>query len=538
MGTGAAIAGVTALGSAVRGATTVAQTASTLSRLERIGRTISATRKILPANLPSTLIEKTLGKQLGTKAYAGTWLATQALEGAVEEGFTEVLNQSLNKYVFGTKLSYDGGMIYTAAWQGALMEPVLGGGLAVATIPISATISYASAGGIRATEALFEVPKNRFKELSTYFDLITKVDLSNLTEGERQVRIGQLARFLVLERSLNDASNNQFGKIEDNQELFSILRGVTSNVTVDNADPNNFGLLTSLGLTMPDIVYKLNNQYTYDIERNALVPNEPRTIMRENLEGEMENIGDTSGLPTIYLSGNPFISVDKDNKIVLSKDGLELALLSQAYLLASRSNDQPNRISNFVSAYVDYKFTQDFKKNNPDASEQQIEEALLKYKTEGVTVNGIVKTYQEAGNSVLQGLDQIYGIVDQIEDAKPVEIDSDIPTEDIDFIRGLTSGSSTAVAPTAEPTIESTVEPTTEPIAKPTAEPITEPAAEAIATPKPEAAITTPVVETITETPKVAPVTKPVESESKVTIESLDSLPPELQALIKNVDCK
>lgn len=234
-GIGAVVSGAaTGINMAKGGLQSVTTTINTATKLRALGQGITNVQKYLPLQLPTTVLERiapTLVKNNLPSGAAGLGALTlgHAITGAVEEGLTDAINQSYELST-GIRVSYNMDQTMLAIGMGAALEPILGGAFKVASIPINITLSGVSRLGSLGTQKAFSftfgVDPSRFKEFGLYMDAVTGKNFNDLSPDEAEERIRIIANRLVIEAALNKATNNAFGKIENNTELLGFIHAI------------------------------------------------------------------------------------------------------------------------------------------------------------------------------------------------------------------------------------------------------------------------------------------------------------------------
>lgn len=216
-----------ALRTAIGGSTRVAS---------EIGRATSNVVRWLPANIPTTLLEKTLSRLPSASNYiqnmkwytrlparGGIWAISQAAEGFVEEGFTDVVNQNY-EIALGLRESFDWEQLYHSSVEGALMEPVLGGIIGGASIPVHLSGRAVSKGVVNRVASIFNLSKSRMQELSLYMDTLNG-RYENLSPIQQQIRLEQVVRGIVLEDTLGSVSEGRLSRAETAIPVLSQIAG-------------------------------------------------------------------------------------------------------------------------------------------------------------------------------------------------------------------------------------------------------------------------------------------------------------------------
>ena len=205
-----------ALRTAIGGSTRVAS---------EIGRATSNTVRWLPANVPTTLLEMGLKRLPNSSKYlegmswyyrlpakGGIWTLGQGAEGFVEEGFTDVVNQNY-EIALGLRESFDWEQLYHSSVEGALMEPVLGGIIGGASIPVHLSSRAVSKGVVNRVASIFNINKSRMQELSLYMDTLNG-RYEDLSPIQQQIRLEQVVRGIILEDTLGSVSEGSLSRAE------------------------------------------------------------------------------------------------------------------------------------------------------------------------------------------------------------------------------------------------------------------------------------------------------------------------------------
>lgn len=269
LGTNLAVAGSLTVGRSTAGLTTTAArvaavragVASNVSFGVKFAKTLGSVVRWLPANAPSTLVEMGLHKIPGFTAKAAEmgivkgalvrspfWFTGQVIEGAVEEGITDVVNQEY-ELALGLRKDYDWSQTWTQTWQGGLMEPLLGGILMGPTFAVGYTGRTVGRAGLNSTTRWFGLDQRRVQEFNFYLSTLNG-EYDNLSPLDQQIRQEQLIRGLVMEEALKPISQGSFTKAETAMAKFanmaSRLKGQLGNV--------NAGNFVNAALTLADIV--------------------------------------------------------------------------------------------------------------------------------------------------------------------------------------------------------------------------------------------------------------------------------------------
>jgi hypothetical protein len=410
--------GTAGLGLAVSGIATAATYLTTADRvaaglkasetainLAKAGQLVTNMRNFLPANIPSTLVHKFLPQAVnkGMLATGGLWLGGQAIEGFLEEGITDAWNQvyELNE---GTRLSYNFGQTWEAAYMGALMEPVLGGALTGITIPVTITTSLVgSTLGDFSTSLFsgtFNIEPTRFKELNLYFDAFMG-KFESLSPEERQIRIGTITASLVTEAALNQSTNNQFGKTEKNMNFIGKLFQVLNDDKV--LDASNVAFITLSGLAV-----RLSKLHS-DINKN---------IKLSEVDGtKVLQIGDVT-IP--YSPELENLINYTDGQFAFTKEGAELMMATMLADSQGNSDTRESNISDIVLFLAKEKLQKELKLANPTLNDEQLEDLVLKtIETEG---DNRYTAIRDGINASFRIISDIYNTSQQAENESKLEM--------------------------------------------------------------------------------------------------------------------
>lgn len=532
-GLGLAVSGIATATTYLTTANRVAaglKASETAINLAKAGKLITNLRNFLPANIPSTLVNKYLPQAVnkGMLSTGGLWITGQAIEGFLEEGITDVWNQvyELNE---GTRLSYNFGQTWEAAYMGALMEPVLGAALTGITIPVTVTTSVVgSTLGDFSTSLFsgtFNIQPTRFKELNLFYDSFMG-KFENLSPEERQIRIGTITASLVTETALNQSTNNAFGKTEDNMNFIGKLFQVLNDDKV--LDASNVAFITLSGLSV-----RLSQLHA-DINKR---------IKLNEVDGtKVLQIGDTN-IP--YSPELEKLISYSNGQFAFTKEGAELMMTTMLADSQGNSETRESNIADIVLFLAKEKLQKELKKDNPNLNDEQLEDLTLKtIETEGDTRYTQIK---DAIDSSLKIISDIYNTTQQEENESKIEMpkpDSETVQAVVKQRQEIRQAIIKEIAPMSE----------TPEVAVGVPELLAKPTEEEMAPTKPWSMMdevtpveTTPVAtETIpmaTETASLAteptittPTTK--ELDAKTAEELLSTLPIELQISLKNIkDC-
>lgn len=336
--------------------------ASNVSFGAKTAKTLTAITEWLPVNLPSKLIGLGLKKapDLSTKIQAlslgkrlivksALWTSGQTIEGFVEEGITDVVNQAY-ELGMGLRSNYDWHQTLLTSAQGALMEPVLGGILAGPTFAVGWSAGKVTQASIYSASRVFGLNPSRMMEFNEYLSALSG-NYDELSLLQQQLRQETIVRGLIVEEALGSISTGKFTKAEDAFEAFALMgqdmRSLTGNLT-DRS-------FVDASLALVDTVEKWNTELN----------NNPTG----NLAGQLET-----------LKNNGLIQIETDSsgtlKIRLNEDTTELFL---NFIVAGALNDQAGTARrNFISKKIRKELRAEFNKQNPDIDKEitALEEAV------------------------------------------------------------------------------------------------------------------------------------------------------------------
>lgn len=249
--------------SAAKVAAVRAGVASNVSFGVKFAQGLQSVVRWLPANAPSTLVEMGL-KRLpslenginslhwsGQWASRGTlWTSAQATEGFIEEGVTDVVNQGY-ELSLGLRTDYSYSQTLMSAWQGALMEPVLGGVLMGPMIAVGYTGQTLGRASLKGTTRWFNLDQGRVAEFNFYLSALNG-NFDNLSPIEQQIRQETIVRALVMEEALGPISTGAFTKAESAFARFAQM-GLNLRSQFGNLTQGNF---VNASLILSDVVTK------------------------------------------------------------------------------------------------------------------------------------------------------------------------------------------------------------------------------------------------------------------------------------------
>lgn len=264
----------------------VANTGVTVSRnIERatsFARGMNTVTKYLPVNLPNVVIEYGLSKlpnlsrNLARSSWyvkypskLGLWAAGQAIEGFVEEGATDILNQGL-EIAYGLRHSYDPSQTIDQAVVGALMEPVLGAALTPGFIGANWSSNLTMNALINRVPSMLGIPAQRVSAFNAYLSA-TQGNWNDLTPLQRKQREAFITRALISEQTLGRYTFGKYAKAETTMERLSQLglRIQTTEGPISDVD------FVEAGFHLATFMETLTNTYVtnspQDAERIALI---------------------------------------------------------------------------------------------------------------------------------------------------------------------------------------------------------------------------------------------------------------------------
>jgi len=254
--------------SAARVAAIRAGVASNVTFSTKFAQGLQSVVRWLPANAPSTLVTMGLKRapsvENGIKALhwsgqwaarGGLWTGAQAVEGLVEEGITDVVNQGY-ELSLGLRQSYDFSQTMTSAWQGALMEPILGGTLMAPMLAVGYTGQTLGRASLKSTTRWFGLDQSRVNEFNYYLSSLGG-NFDNLSPIEQQVRQESVVRGLVMEEALGPISTGAFTKAETAFARFAQM-GLNLRSQFGNLSQGNF---VNASLILSDVVTKWQSDW-------------------------------------------------------------------------------------------------------------------------------------------------------------------------------------------------------------------------------------------------------------------------------------
>jgi hypothetical protein len=254
--------------SAARVAAIRAGVASNVTFSTKFAQGLQSVVRWLPANAPSTLVTMGLKRapslENGIKALhwsgqwaarGGLWTGAQAVEGLLEEGITDVVNQGY-ELSLGLRQSYDFSQTMTSAWQGALMEPILGGTLMAPMLAVGYTGQTLGRASLKSTTRWFGLDQSRVNEFNYYLSSLGG-NFDNLSPIEQQVRQESVVRGLVMEEALGPISTGAFTKAETAFAKFAQM-GLNLRSQFGNLSQGNF---VNASLILSDVVTKWQSDW-------------------------------------------------------------------------------------------------------------------------------------------------------------------------------------------------------------------------------------------------------------------------------------
>jgi hypothetical protein len=237
-------------------------------------RNLQSVVRWLPANIPSTIIELGLKKlprstgfrawqysdKLGVRSlyYGGRgagWIGGQAIEGFVEEGVTDVVNQNY-ELALGLRNEYDWSQTLSSSIEGALYEPFLGGVLAGPVFLVGLTGGTIGRAGLNSTVRWFGLDSARASEFNLYLSTLNG-SFDELTPYQQLLRQEMVIRGLVMEEALGPISSGVFTKAETAVTRFSQM-GLTLRSNFGNVSIGNF---VDASLILNDVVGKWQTEW-------------------------------------------------------------------------------------------------------------------------------------------------------------------------------------------------------------------------------------------------------------------------------------
>ena len=249
--------------SAAKVAAVRAGVASNVSFGVKFAQGLQSVVRWLPANAPSTLVEMglkrlpSLENGINSLHWSGKWASrsalwtgAQATEGFIEEGVTDVVNQGY-ELSLGLRTDYSYSQTLMSAWQGALMEPVLGGVLMGPMIAVGYTGQTLGRASLKGTTRWFNLDQGRVAEFNFYLSALNG-NFDNLSPIEQQIRQETIVRALVMEEALGPISTGAFTKAESAFARFAQM-GLNLRSQFGNLTEGNF---VNASLILSDVVTK------------------------------------------------------------------------------------------------------------------------------------------------------------------------------------------------------------------------------------------------------------------------------------------
>jgi hypothetical protein len=313
VGTAAALRASTMGARATRGATVhqraIAMRGLVSRRLavaEQISNGMQRVNSLLPINLPETLLNQ-LAKRgpqafgIKNKAIAlreaikgsqgtsglfiksGAWALGQSIEGFVEEGFTNAINQG-SEIALGLRDTFSFSEMAKEASIGALMEPVLGGVLMPGSLAVKYTAINGGAYGLNLFASSFNIDFKKAREFNEYLSVL-KGTYSELSPLEKRARHEEVIRALSLELALGPYSDGAFSNAKDSHPKLGQM-AVENSIGGRKLTTTNF---FDAGLHLGSAMEKLN----IDRKNNKLTQEQQDNIKKGIDEGLL--IQDNSG---------------------------------------------------------------------------------------------------------------------------------------------------------------------------------------------------------------------------------------------------
>lgn len=327
----------------------------------RVGYGVSFARGLqsvvrwLPANIPSTIIELGLKKlprssgfrawqysdNLGVRSlYYGArglgWVGGQSIEGFVEEGITDVLNQNY-ELALGLRNEFDWSQVLANSIEGALYEPFLGGVLLGPTTLVGLTGGTIGRATLNSTVRWFGLDSARANEFNLYLSTLSG-DFDELTPYQQLLRQEMVVRGLVMEQALGPISDGAFTRAETAVARFSqmalALRSHFGGVSIGN--------FVDASLILNDVVGKWQTEW-----------DNGNLDVADQIE-QAEKLG--------------LVTTDADGRIKLTESSTELFL---NFIVSGVFGDQSGVARR---AFIDREFrtaiNEEVKKNNPELDEK------------------------------------------------------------------------------------------------------------------------------------------------------------------------
>ena len=288
----------------------VARTISVADKLSRIGKGVRTVGDYLPLNLPTTVLKKVGWEAAeGTLKYGSGFVIGHMITGFAEETMTDILNQSVEKYGYKTRVGYDYWQMVESGALGAIMEPILGAGFrgpAVLVSLISPKLNkYGKSIFDSFSTKVLNVNPARIEELALFREsLMPKDAVKNMTQEERNLYVATTARMIAVESLLNESTNNTFGKIEDNASSVSLIQAILSSAQSDFT--GNQQSLVEIAFQLDGLLKRMSaNMRTVDGK-----------WQRASRQMELEN-------PNLFTENS-------NGNVVLTKEGAETLMVALA----------------------------------------------------------------------------------------------------------------------------------------------------------------------------------------------------------------
>ena len=336
-----------------------------LNSARRVRSILQNVVKTLPVNLPSTFLDLA-ATRLGTtlprvaklaqdakkagKGWKGTlWVLGQGVEGFIEEGVTDLLNQGY-EYSLGMRSNLDLGQTWTQAWTGFLAEPILGAALA----PVNLTTAFVVNSPnlvVGHGARLLGLNSTRAREFNTYLSAFNG-NWDNLNYVEQEIRMERIARGLVFEATFGRHADGKFRKIEDAEQTLSAI-GAELSTLGSTATPTT---VLEAGIALGEKLRDLNEK----IEKDSL-PEEVKIKLVEAINAGV-------------------LSVDSDQTLRLNEDIAEVLLGFIA--LGAQSSTKPTLKQAFIQEQVRKVILDRVRAENPELIKQIEQETDEKLKEE------------------------------------------------------------------------------------------------------------------------------------------------------------
>lgn len=258
----------------------VASTGVAVSRnIERamaFSRGMNTITRYMPVNLPNTLIEFGLQKLpnlssrlAGSSRWVrwptrtGLWVGGQAIEGFIEEGVTDALNQGL-ELSYGLRSSYNFGQTMDQAWVGALMEPVLGGVLMPGFIGVNWSTNITMNSIINRVPSMIGISSARVNAFNNFLSA-TQGNWNDLSPLQKKQRELFITRSLIVEQTLGRYTFGKFAKAETTMQRLAELglKTQSSNGPLSNTD------FVEAGFHLATFMENLTNMYVTNSQQDA-----------------------------------------------------------------------------------------------------------------------------------------------------------------------------------------------------------------------------------------------------------------------------